>query len=33
MFSVVDAETKKSMVGVPQEVKSSLQTVLAALKS
>jgi uncharacterized protein (DUF302 family) len=33
MFSVVDAETKKSMVGFPQEVKSSLQSVLAALKS
>src|SRR4030042_1387845 len=33
MFSVVDEETKKSMVGFPQEVKTSLQTVLAALKS
>ncbi len=33
MFSVVDAETKKSMVGFSQEVKSSLQSVLAALKS
>lgn len=33
MFSVVDAETKKSMEGFPQEVKISLQSVLAALKS
>jgi len=33
MFSVVDAETKKSMLGFPQEVKISLQSVLAALKS
>jgi uncharacterized protein (DUF302 family) len=33
MFSVVDAETKKSMLGFTQEVKISLQSVLAALKS
>jgi len=33
MFSVVDSETKKSMGGFPQEVKISLQSVLAALKS
>lgn len=33
MFSVVDEETKKSMVGFPQEVKRSLQSVLEALKT
>ena len=33
MFSVVDAETKRSMAGFPQEVKHSLQSVLDALKS
>jgi uncharacterized protein (DUF302 family) len=33
MFSVVDDETKKSMVGFPQEVKRSLLSVLEALKS
>jgi uncharacterized protein (DUF302 family) len=33
MFSVVDEQTKTSMVGFPQEVKRSLQSVLAALKS
>ena len=33
MFSVVDSETKKSMGEFPQEVKISLQSVLAALKS
>jgi len=33
MFSVVDDDTKKSMEGFPQEVKISLQSVLAALKS
>ena len=33
MFSVVDAETKKSMEGFPQQVKRSLQFVLEALIS
>jgi uncharacterized protein (DUF302 family) len=33
MFNVVDEQTKTSMVGFPQEVKRSLQSVLAALKS
>jgi uncharacterized protein (DUF302 family) len=33
MFGVVDAETKASMKGFPQEVKSSLKAVLVALKS
>ena len=32
MFSVVDEETKASMVGFPQEVKRSLQSVLDVLK-
>jgi uncharacterized protein (DUF302 family) len=32
MFSVVDEETKKSMLGFPQEVKQALQSVLEALK-
>ena len=32
MFSVVDEETKQSMVGFPQEVKRSLLSVLEALK-
>jgi uncharacterized protein (DUF302 family) len=32
MFSVVDDQTKASMLGFPQEVKRSLQAVLAALK-
>lgn len=32
MFSVVDEETKTSMVGFPQEVKRSLLSVLEALK-
>jgi uncharacterized protein (DUF302 family) len=32
MFSVVDEETKKSMVGFPQEVKHALQSALEALK-
>jgi len=31
MFSVVDDDTKKSMLGLPQEVKHSLQSVLEAL--
>jgi uncharacterized protein (DUF302 family) len=33
MFSVVDEDTKKSMVGFPQQVKNSLQSVLASLKN
>ncbi len=33
MFSVVDEATKLSMVGFPQEVKTSLRAVLEALKS
>jgi uncharacterized protein (DUF302 family) len=33
MFSVVDEETKTSMLGFPQEVKRSLLSVLEALKS
>jgi len=33
MFSVVDAETKKLMAGFPQEVKTSLKSVLAVLKN
>jgi uncharacterized protein (DUF302 family) len=33
MFSVVDEEIKRTMVGFPQEVKTSLQSVLEALKS
>ena len=33
MFSIVDEQTKKSMVGFPQEVKRSLKSVLASLKS
>jgi uncharacterized protein (DUF302 family) len=33
MFSVVDVETKRSMAGFPQEVKKSIKSVLAALKS
>lgn len=33
MFSVVDAETKRSMLGFPREVKHSLQSALDALKS
>jgi uncharacterized protein (DUF302 family) len=32
MFSVVDEATKGSMAGFPQEVKTSLQSVLAAMK-
>jgi hypothetical protein len=32
MFRVVDAKTKKSMLGVPRKVKSSPQFGLAALK-
>jgi len=32
MFSVVDDETKKTMLGFPQEVKRALQSVLEALK-
>ena len=32
MFSVVDDETKKTMLGFPQEVKHALQSVLEALK-
>ncbi len=32
MFSVVDEETKKTMLGFPQEVKHALQSVLEALK-
>jgi uncharacterized protein (DUF302 family) len=31
MFSVVDEATKRSMAGFPQEVKTSLQSVLAAM--
>lgn len=31
MFSVVDDDTKNSMVGLPQEVKHSLQSVVEAL--
>jgi uncharacterized protein (DUF302 family) len=33
MFSVVDEQTKKSMLGFPQEVKSTLLAALASLKS
>lgn len=33
MFSVVDEATKQSLVGFPQEVKASLQSVLTILKS
>jgi uncharacterized protein (DUF302 family) len=33
MFNVVDEATKRSLVGFPQEVKNSLKSVLAALKS
>ncbi len=33
MFSVVDEATKNSMPGFPQEVKTSLQSVLSALKN
>jgi uncharacterized protein (DUF302 family) len=33
MFSVVDEDTKKLMVGFPQEVKQSLQFALEALKN
>jgi hypothetical protein len=33
MFSVVDEATKRTMVGFPQEVKTSLQSVLEALKN
>ena len=33
MFSVVDEATKRAMVGFPQEVKTSLQFVLEALKN
>ena len=32
MFSVVDDDTKKVMVGLPQEVKNSLQAALASLE-
>jgi uncharacterized protein (DUF302 family) len=32
MFSVVDEETKKSMLGFPQEVKHALQSALETLK-
>lgn len=32
MFSVVDDDVKKSMLGFPQEVKNSLMSALAALK-
>ena len=32
MFSVVDEETKNLLAGFPQEVKSSLQSVLEALR-
>ena len=32
MFSVVDEETRKSMLGFPQEVKHALQSALEALK-
>jgi len=32
MFSVVDEKTKNLLVGFPQEVKSSLQSVLEALR-
>jgi uncharacterized protein (DUF302 family) len=32
MFSVVDDETKRSMLGFPQEVKHALQSVLETLK-
>jgi len=32
MFSVVDEATKRSMAGFPQEVKTSLQSILAAMK-
>ena len=32
MFSVVDDDTKKVMAGLPQEVKKSLQAVLASLE-
>ena len=32
MFSVVDEDQKKALVGFPQEVKKTLQTVLAKLR-
>jgi uncharacterized protein (DUF302 family) len=32
MFSVVDEQTKRSMIGFPQEVKHSLQAALEALQ-
>jgi uncharacterized protein (DUF302 family) len=33
MFSVVDEDTKKSMTGFPQQVKATLQSVLASLRN
>ena len=33
MFSVVDEDTKKSMAGYPQQVKNTLQLILASLKN
>jgi uncharacterized protein (DUF302 family) len=33
MFSVVEAETKKALAELPQEVKTRLQAVLSAVKS
>ena len=33
MFSVVEAETKKALAGLPQEAKSQLQAALSALES
>lgn len=33
MFSVVDEDTKKSMAGFPQQVRNTLQSVLASLKN